>query len=134
MDINAKSLIKVSQIIERDSKDTSYKFALLRATIDVINLYDQQIINLNDRVLIPTGLIIERWLWYYYPLIESKIFLPQRNSESELIVKGKNISFRKHFTKVIEEYSEFGHFEHFYNDFKRKKLPRSNKVMNYLLV
>ena len=44
MKLDTQSFIRVSQIIERDSKDTSYKFALLRATIDVISLYDQQII------------------------------------------------------------------------------------------
>ncbi|CAN5327610.1 hypothetical protein BH23BAC3_BH23BAC3_23060 [soil metagenome] len=29
-------LKKINQIIERDSKDTTYKYALLRATIEVI--------------------------------------------------------------------------------------------------
>jgi len=29
-------LKNINQIIERDSKDTTYKFALLRATIEVI--------------------------------------------------------------------------------------------------
>lgn len=31
-----ETLRNINQIIERDSKDTTYKFALLRATIEVI--------------------------------------------------------------------------------------------------
>jgi len=131
MKLDTQSFIRVSQIIERDSKDTSYKFALLRATIDVISLYDQQIVNLNSRVLIPTGLIIERWLWYYYPLIDSDIFLPQKNGEPKELTRGKNISFRKHFISLINSYSKYGKFEHFYNDYKRKNLP--NEVNEELI-
>jgi len=131
MKIDTQSLIKVSKIIEQDSKDTSYKFALLRATIDTIKLYDQQIISLGDRVVIPTGLIIERWLWYYYPLIDSDIFLPQKNGEPEKLIKGKNISFRKYFVELVNSYKIYGDFEHFYNDYKKKKL--SADVNNTLL-
>ena len=131
MKIDTQSFIKVSKIIEQDSKDTSYKFALLRATIDVIKLYDQQIISLEDRVVIPIGLIIERWLWYYYPLIDSDIFYPQKNGEPENLTKGKNISFRKYFIKLVNSYKAYGDFEHFYNDYKKKKL--SPQVNNALL-
>jgi len=35
MKLDIQSFIRVSQIIEIDSKDTSYKFVLLHATIDV---------------------------------------------------------------------------------------------------
>ena len=124
MNIDTQSFIRVSQIIERDSKDASYKFALLRATIDVISLFDQHIIISKDRVIIPTGLIIERWLWYYYPLIDSEIFLPQKNGEPKTITKGRNIYFRKFFISLIDEYSKYGRFEHFYNDFKKKSLSK----------
>ena len=134
MKLDTESFIRVSQIIERDSKDTTYKFALLRATIDVISLYDQQIINLNGRVLIPTGLIIERWIWYYYPLIDSNVFLPQKNSEPEELTRGKNISFRKNFIALIDSYSEYGKFEHFYNDYKKKNLHKEvNVELSYLV-
>jgi hypothetical protein len=134
MNINTQSFIRVSQIIERDSKDTTYKFALLRATIDAINLYDQHIIKYDDKVVIPTGLLIEQWLWYYYPLMDSKIFLPQKNGEPAEMSKGKNISFRKHFRSVIDEYSKNGNFKLFYNDYKRKKLKENVNRELYFLI
>ena len=135
MKLDTQSFIRVSQIIERDSKDTSYKFALLRATIDVINLYDHQIISKNSRLYIPTGLIIERWVWYYYPLINSEIFLPQKNGEPEKLTKGRNISFRKHFNLLINSYSKYGGFEHFYNDYKKKNITEEvNIELSHLVI
>ena len=131
MKIDTQSFITVSQIIERDSKDTSYKFALLRATIDAISQYDQQIIITSNRVEMPLGLIIERWLWYYYPLIDSDVFLPQKNGEPLSLTKGKNISFRKYFTSLIDSYKPYGEFEHFYNDYKKGNL--TNEVNHNLL-
>jgi len=134
MQIDTQSFITVSQIIERDSKDTSYKYALLRATIDVISQFDQQIIINSNRVEIPLGLIIEKWLWYYYPLIDSDIFLPQKNGEPLSLTKGKNISFRKFFSALIESYRPYGKFEHFYNDYKKGKLSSEVNQMLILLV
>jgi hypothetical protein len=122
MNINTDSFIRISRIIARDSKDTSYKFALLRATHDVIDLYDHHIADLGDRVSIPIGLIIERWLWYYYPLIESDVFLPQKNGEPARPAKGKNIAFRQDFVNLIVTYEEMGGFDYFYNDYKKKNL------------
>lgn len=67
----------ISKIIERDSKFSTYKFALLRATIDVIQDNSPYIkINLG-KVVIPTGLLVEKWLLYYYAIIESEVRIPQ---------------------------------------------------------
>jgi hypothetical protein len=134
MKIDTQSFIKVSQILERDSKDASYKFALMRATIDVISLFDQHIISSENKVIIPTGLIIERWLWYYYPLIDSEIFLPQKNSEPEILTRGRNIAFRKHFNLLIEEYSKVGNYKQFYNDYKKKNLSSEVNILLLNLV
>lgn len=134
MKIDTDSFIRVSQIIERDSKDTTYKFALLRATIDVINLYDQHIVKFDNKVVIPTGLLIEQWVWYYYPLMDSDVFLPQKNGEPSEMTKGKNISFRKHFQNVIKEYSDIGDYRLFYNDYKKKNLNQNVNNQLRLLI
>ncbi len=49
----------ISKIIERDSKATTYKFALLRGVIDIIQDNSPFIYISNDRVHFPTGLLIE---------------------------------------------------------------------------
>jgi hypothetical protein len=137
MKISIDSLQKVSKIIEQDSKDTSYKFALLRSTIDVISYYDQQIIYANDRAIIPTGLIVERWLWYYYPLLDKDYYMPQRNGEKRDDSKG-NISFRKYFNQLYREYrsemKDLDTFALFYNDYKKGNLSTDVNIALYNLV
>ena len=71
----------IHKIIERDSKSTTYKFALLRGVIEIIQDHSPYVAFQDDRVHFPTGLLIEKWLLYYYPLLESKAILPQINGE-----------------------------------------------------
>lgn len=126
MKLDSKNLLRVSQILDRDSMDTTYKFALLRATIDAISLYDHLIKqnNITGRVTIPTGIIVERWLWYYYPLLENE-FYPQKHGEPEELTPGRNIVFRRPFNDLIGKWSEYedGTFKQFYNFYKKKALP-----------
>lgn len=72
--MNNQVLYNISKIIERDSKSTTYKFALLRGVID-------------------TGLI-EKWLLYYYPILESQTTIPQINGDA-------NLAFGNQLKKLI---------------------------------
>jgi hypothetical protein len=106
----------ISKIIERDSKTTTYKFALLRGVIDIIQDNSPFITFSNDRVHFPTGLLVEKWMLYYYPILESSEYLPQINGEV-------NLAFGVQFKKIISEYSSIGGFSAFYNDLKNKGIP-----------
>jgi hypothetical protein len=106
----------ISKIIERDSKSTTYKFALLRGVIDIIQDNAPHIIYSNVKVRIPTGLLIEKWMLYYYPILESSIYIPQIHGLA-------NLAFEKQFKKVISEYKDRGGFSAFYNDLKKKGIP-----------
>ncbi|MEN8139274.1 MAG: HNH endonuclease domain-containing protein [Bacteroidota bacterium] len=125
MKIDTESFIRVSQILERDAKTATYKFALIKATIDAISYYDQHIIKdkLHNRVSFSMGLLVEQWLWYYYPLLESDIFLPQLDAETPIGEKGKNIAFRADFENLIKSYSKYGGFKNFYQSYKKYNLP-----------
>lgn len=107
----------ISKIIERDSKVSTYKFALLRGTIDVIIENSPYIFSDGRRVHIPLGLLIEKWILYYYPLLESKIYLPQ--------IQGNiNLAFEVQFKKIILEYKLKGGFSAFYNDIRNKGIAK----------
>jgi len=108
----------INKIIERDSKTSTYKFALLRGVIDIILDNSPYITISGYRVLIPTGLLVEKWLLYYYPIQESTITIPQINGSS-------NLAFELQFKKFIESYSGIGGFSAFYNDLKNKGIPVS---------
>jgi len=101
----------ITAILERDAKSTSYKFALLRAVID-ISLDNSPFIKSSEkRIEIPMGLLIEKWILYYYPLFEAKRNIPQ--------ISGRNkLSFQDELIELIEIYQKKGGLSKFYNDLR----------------
>lgn len=118
--MNREVFSNISKIIERDSKSTTYKFALLRGVIDIIDDNSPFIDEVCGRVQIPTGLLIEKWLMYYYPILRSETPIPQINGEAKL-------AFSTQFKKVIDAYELRGGFSAFYNDLKNKGIPNDLK-------
>lgn len=118
MRINSETFYNISKIIERDSKATTYKFALLRGVIDIVQDNSPFVQFVEDRVQFPTGLLIEKWLLYYYPIMGSPIELPQINGRS-------NLAFRSQLGKLINSYGPRGGFSAFYNDLKDKGIPQA---------
>ncbi|MEX2485790.1 MAG: HNH endonuclease domain-containing protein [Brumimicrobium sp.] len=118
-------LKNINQIIERDSKDTTYKFALLRATIEVIQQKSPHAIIRKDRVSIPVGLLVLKWLEYYYPIIEAK--LPQKNGDN---LDSNTLSFRAQFEEVTDYYRDKGGYDVFYKEFMKCSYPdQMNEIM-----
>ena len=119
---------KINAIIERDTKYSTYKFALLRGAIDISQISYRQHRkkqDLDDRVCFPLGLLIDRWLVYYYPFIERSV--PQLRSEpldeKNIERKGK-IAFRKSFKRITNYYAHNrGGFVGFYQDYQSGDLP-----------
>ena len=114
MDIHVFS--NISKIIERESKATTYKFALLRGVIDIIQDNSPYITFEGDYVKFPTGLLIEKWILYYYPILQSRILIPQIHGESPL-------AFEKNFLKIIQTYNSQGGLSAFYSDLKNNRIP-----------
>lgn len=115
--MNSEIFTNINRIIERDSKSTTYKFALLRGTIDIIQDNSPDIQFYGNTVTFPTGLLIEKWMMYYYPILESQVPIPQSNGE-------RNLSFNKQFLKIIDKYRERNGFIGFYEDLKRNGFPK----------
>jgi hypothetical protein len=107
----------ISKIIERDSKFTTYKFALLRGTIDIIQENSPFLNFEKEKVFIPTGLLIEKWILYYYPILQSSTFLPQ-------IKNTRNLAFESELLELIKHYENRGGFSAFYNDLRNKGIPK----------
>lgn len=114
--MNNEVFYNLSKIIERDSKSTTYKYALLRGVIDIIQDNSPYITFSENRVEIPIGLLIEKWLLYYYPILESQTSIPQINGVT-------NLAFGKQLEELIYCYKTRGGFSGFYNDFKNKGIP-----------
>jgi hypothetical protein len=106
----------ISKIIERDSKTTTYKFALLRGVIDLIQDQSPYIKFSEDRVTFPTGLLIEKWMLYYYPIFESVDLIPQ-------IHVNRQLKFGRELQKLVDAYRPIGGLSAFYNDLSVKGIP-----------
>lgn len=118
---------KINRIIERDSKDTTYKFALLRGVIEISEEYAHLRDVVGCEVYFPLSLLVEKWLLYYYPLIEDDAFFPQKNGELPKV--GRHIAFRDDLRRITEYYrdQEGGGFDAFYSDYQKGSIPDAIK-------
>ncbi len=114
---NSNVFSNICKIIERESKSTTYKFALLRGIIDIIQDNSPYISFSKERVHFPLGLLIEKWMLYYYPFLESAAYIPQINGAAKL-------AFGVQFQKIIFEYKNRGGYSVFYNDLKSQGIPK----------
>jgi hypothetical protein len=113
--------INISKIIERDSKSSTYKFALLRGTIDIITENSPFIEIDKDKVTLPLGLLVEKWLLYYYPIFEASISIPQIHGNTQL-------AFERQFREtLISHYYKNGGYSAFYNDLRNREVDPSIK-------
>lgn len=112
---------EISTIIERDSKDTTYKFALLKACIEITQRYDHYAMKSEHKVTFPLGLVILKWLEYYYPIFEYTEFVPQKNGDSLI----RSLAFRKHFNKIIPHYQKGLGFLQLQKDLKEGRFDLS---------
>jgi len=121
--MDRKTLHALNTILRRDSKDTTYKFALLRALIEISNESEQHLVaETDDEVVFPLGLVLEKWLLYYYPIIEAG--LPQKSGEDPDNRTTKGIAFRGSFKKLTDHYSGRLGFSAFFRDYRTGQLPR----------
>lgn len=62
-------ILMFQKIIEQESKTSTYKFALLRALIDIITAQSPHIEVRTNLVAIPILLISDKWIFYYWDLM-----------------------------------------------------------------
>lgn len=112
----------ISKIIEQESKTSTYKFALLRGTIDLIQEVSPYTRIESGRVYVPMGLLINKWVFYYYPLVKDPPNIPQING-------AKPIAFEQEIKKVIENYSQRGDISVLYNEIRTNDLEETPKML-----
>jgi hypothetical protein len=109
------------RILRYESKDTTYKFALLRGLIEISSESPHIKIG-TDFVTAPFGLLVEKWVQYYWPIIEQEI--PQRHGEE----KTKPLAFRRIFKTLTDVYTHKGGFAQFTHDYHNGRLSDSDKL------
>jgi len=109
------SIKDLAKIIERDAKDATYKFALLRGTIEVIQEHGHYKEVSEKGVTFPLGLLVLKWVEYYYPILSYPAFIPQKHGDSS----SRTIAFRPEFEKMIALYPSTRYADQLFYDLKR---------------
>ena len=110
----------INSIIERDRTDTPYKYSLLKSVIESCQEYPHYAKESGDRVILPVGLCVVKWLLYYYPFFTPDKFIVMRRGEAN----GKHqIAFRPEFEAVCRYYEEHGNISVFYDDLTSGTIP-----------
>ncbi len=110
-------------ILQRDSTDTTYKYALLRALVEIA---EQESHHVKDHeegwVKFPLGLVVERWMYFYYLFVARD--LPQRNGENAKKGANGQLAFRCTFKELTDYYERRGGLARFMKDM-RTGIPKA---------
>jgi CRISPR/Cas system Type II protein with McrA/HNH and RuvC-like nuclease domain len=123
-----ETFLKISKIIEREKKTSTYKFALIRGTIDIVLDNSPYIVFNKNLVEIPLGLLIEKWLIYYYPFFESEVKIPQ------IIGEKTKIKFHHLFLPIIKYYKKNNSLSGFYSDLRNRGICSELNLDFYKLI
>ncbi len=114
-----------------ERKVATYKLALIRALCDVAQTQSRTAQWLdNGQVAIPIEAVAERWVLYYWPLFESRPFLPQMNGE-----RGSHqLGFARELNSLIRAYDGLGSLDAYAVDRRRRSLPPDREGLRRRLI
>lgn len=125
---NTRSIDQIEGILNHDKKSATYKFALFRALSELATQSPNSVTWLADgKVGLPVRFVSEKWLQYYWPIIESEKFIPQLNGEQR--GGGKPIKFRTSLNLLIDEYRTLGSYSAFRIDRNKGTLSALNQKL-----
>ena len=122
----ARPVDQIETIINRDRKVASYKLALLRALCDIAQTASHQVRwHEHDTVSVPLGLIAERWLYAYWPLLEAGIRQIQGQG---------TVAFHAAMHALVAEFQVIGGLDAFHTAYLRNQLtPRQRQLTDATL-
>jgi hypothetical protein len=127
-----RSIDKIESILNRDKKTATYKLALFRALTDIASGEYNNVKWYNDgNVGIPLRSIAEKWLFYYWPVFDSPVFIPQINGERDGC--SMPVKFRKSLTSLIASYRSAGGVSSFYCQYVNNELTDQDNAVEKLL-
>jgi len=127
-----RSVDEIETIITRDKKVATYKLALLRALCEVAQKESHMAKWIGDGLVsVPLGLVAEKWLLYYWPIIELDItqdkwaVMPQTQG----MEKNKPIAFRRSIHDLIRFYQAHGGLSAMHHDYKSGSVPPGAQLL-----
>lgn len=117
---------QIETIINRDRKTATYKLALLRALCDIAQTSHHHVRwHGGDTVSVPLGLVAERWLYAYWPILDAGI--------GQMRGRGA-VAFKAAMQSLTEEFRPVGGLDAFHSAFLRNELtPRQKSAVDATL-
>ena len=123
------SLDIIEGVLNKDKKDATYKLALFRALAEIATTqYNSAIWLIDGRVSLDIELISRKWLEYYWPLLESETFIPQKRGEYDS-AESRQIAFRKELNALIELYRSKGGLSAYTIESRGNVLSKTEKAL-----
>jgi hypothetical protein len=118
----ARSLEVIEGILNNDRKTATYKLALFRALAEIATTEFEQARWISSGVVgIPVSAVSEKWIYYYWPLLEPPELIPQIRSEYS--PTGAPIAFRSLLSELIDHYRAAGGLTRFVLDLRSDTMP-----------
>jgi SAM-dependent methyltransferase len=118
----SRSLDRIEGILNRDKKDATYKPALFRALAELATTsYHSAIWLPRGKVSLELKLIADKWLDYYWPLMESEVFIPQKRGEERGCQKP--VKFRAQLEELVAFYRPMGGLSGFTAAYRSNAVP-----------
>jgi SAM-dependent methyltransferase/SOS-response transcriptional repressor LexA len=119
---------QIETIINHDKKDATYKLALLRALCDIAQTAYRHVRWHEDgTVSVPLGLVAEKWLYYYWPLIDTgdEPIIPQKRG----MEVNTPIAFRKDLAALAAHYRGQNGLSRFHGEFQGGRLDPDARAL-----
>jgi SAM-dependent methyltransferase len=98
----SRGLATIQRILADDNKNTTYKYALIRALCRIARNKDQSITWHSNQVLVPIEDVTIEWIKLYWPLVTTSTFITQGHNDhfKPIVIRSK-----------IQEIRESYHYE-----------------------
>lgn len=122
---------RIEGILNRDKKTATYKLALFRALCDIaLTRFAVASWRPDGVVGVPLEEIVERWIYYYWPLMDNG-FIPQIRGEKP--GSAKPIAFRRDLGRLIASFSRSGGLDGFAVALRNGSLgPQQRMILDQL--
>lgn len=117
----------IESVLSKDNKVATYKLALFRSLAEIaVKNYKAVAWEQDGRVKVPINILAEKWIEYYWPIIEAQTYIPQ--------AKGSPIAFRKQLQSLVDYYKNQGGLSAYSLDYRNRALsPNAVKLSNLLI-
>ncbi len=113
---SVKGIDQIESILSQDSKDTTYKFALLKIFSEIATTPLNRFARYSDNyVYFPSALITEKWISHYWKLMDSQTFIHQKMGGET----NRQLAFRSPLEDTIEFYRSKKNRTNPFYDFRR---------------